>query len=153
MSAFFGIGLTYVLALILFITSYISKWAFKSFIVVAITLILIILSMGITNYNYLFNRNKFTPIAMNDWILGKEIKNNSEPGSTIITSGTYSIHKGGLDLSPVLYYYSDRQGWTLKKDQFKLESVEKLRQKELSYMLENITREKELETFFCFTKE
>jgi hypothetical protein len=82
------------------------------------------------------------------WSFSRVIKNNSETGSKIITAGTYTIHKGGNDLSPVLYYYSERQGWTLNKDQYSLDFIEALSRKgAVLFAIQNISREKELEDF------
>lgn len=54
----------------------------------------------------------------------ESIKNHN---SKLVTVGNYSVHKGGNDLSPVLYYYADMQGWSLEKDDLKLETIEKLK--------------------------
>lgn len=146
LSALFGIGLTYIIAFILSVISNLNKWSFKSIKVVVVALIITCSYIIIINYHFFFDRNKYNPVSMTAWILSNEIKSNSEPGSTIITAGTYTIHKGGNDLSPVLYYYSNRQGWTLQKGQFSIEYFEVLKKKGATlFAAENITIEKELE--------
>jgi hypothetical protein len=148
MSAFFGIGLTYCIAAVFTIIDKLSKWSFRYSSMVLPALILTCFYLTYKNHIFLFDRNKFDPVNVNEWNFSKIIRNNSETGSRIITAGTYSIHKGGNDLSPVLYYYSARQGWTLKQDQFSLDSIEILRKKgAVLFAIENISREKELQFF------
>jgi hypothetical protein len=69
------------------------------------------------------------PAHADRWKLATEIKKYSDKNSKLVVVGEYSKHVGGYDLSPVLYYYSDLQGWTLKPEQWTLEYVESLRQK------------------------
>jgi hypothetical protein len=69
------------------------------------------------------------PAHADRWQLATEIKKYSDENSKLVVVGEYSKHVGGYDLSPVLYYYSDLQGWTLKPEQWTVEYVESLRQK------------------------
>jgi 4-amino-4-deoxy-L-arabinose transferase-like glycosyltransferase len=148
MAAFFGIGFTYFISLILWGVSNLTTRTIKSVSVVLAALVLIVPIILMTNYKFLFNRDKDQPMMRNEWILGKEIENHSIPGSTIVTAGAYSIHKGGNDLSPVLYYYSKRQGWSLQNNQFSIDSLEAYKRKGAAFFAaENISREKELKSF------
>ena len=45
--------------------------------------------------------------------LAAAIKKHAQNGSKLVMAGEYTIHKGGYDLSPVTYYYTGLQGWTL----------------------------------------
>jgi hypothetical protein len=60
------------------------------------------------------------------WELGQYIKANLGGSCKLVTLGEYSIHKGGNDLSPVLYYYSGVQGWSLQEGEWDLRRVEEL---------------------------
>ena len=69
------------------------------------------------------------PAHADRWQFATEIKKYSDENSKLVVLGEYSKHVGGYDLSPVLYYYSGLQGWTLKPEQWTVEYVEGLRQK------------------------
>ena len=62
-----------------------------------------------------------------------EIAQDLQPLSTeqtkIVTAGNYTVHKGGNDLSPVLYYYSGLQGWSLERKDWSLEKIKELKSK------------------------
>jgi len=49
--------------------------------------------------------------------------------SKLVTVGNYSVHKGGNDLSPVLYHYSNMQGWSLESEDWDLTTIENLKSK------------------------
>jgi len=63
------------------------------------------------------------------WEVAQELQKYTDPDSKIVVAGEYSIHEGGVDLSPVLYQYSGLKGWTLQPDDWTLEDVEALAQK------------------------
>jgi len=70
------------------------------------------------------------------------------PDSKLVTVGEYSIHKGGNDLSPVLYYYSGLQGWSLQKGDWHLERIQSLIQKGATlFAALNMLREPESDHF------
>jgi 4-amino-4-deoxy-L-arabinose transferase-like glycosyltransferase len=69
------------------------------------------------------------PAHADRWQLATAIKKHTDENSKLVVLGEYSKHVGGYDLSPVVYYYSDLQGWTLKPEQWNLEYIESLRQK------------------------
>lgn len=69
------------------------------------------------------------PAHADRWQFAEEIKKYSDENSKLVVLGEYSKHVGGYDLSPVLYYYSGLQGWTLKPEQWTVDYVESLRQK------------------------
>jgi hypothetical protein len=80
--------------------------------------------------------------------LGSIIKNNINENGKIIALGEYTIHKGGNDLSPRVYYYGNVQGWTLEKNQLSITTIEELRKKGATMLVaRNIFREKELTNF------
>lgn len=76
------------------------------------------------NYNKIFFKS--TGYWLDEKVIAEQIKKFSKTGDKLIVLGGYTIHKGGNDLSPVIYYYSGMQGWTLQKDQWQLRSVEEL---------------------------
>jgi 4-amino-4-deoxy-L-arabinose transferase-like glycosyltransferase len=110
--------------------------------VLAISLIILV-----SGYKYLVVK-KDAPFHPVEWEVARHIKEISGPGDHLITAGTYTIHKGGNDLSPVLYYYSGLQGWTLQKNEWNEDKIGELKAKggtvfAATYML----REPEMERF------
>jgi 4-amino-4-deoxy-L-arabinose transferase-like glycosyltransferase len=69
------------------------------------------------------------------WKLAQQIKQTADPNSKLVVVGEYSKHVGGYDLSPVLFYYSDLQGWSLTSDQWSAERVEELRAKGATHLV------------------
>jgi hypothetical protein len=69
------------------------------------------------------------PAHWDRWAVAQEIDKYSDGNSRLVVVGEYSKHVGGYDLSPVLYYYTGLQGWTLTPDDWDLEHVEELRKK------------------------
>jgi len=70
-----------------------------------------------------------TPAHELRWQFSKEIRKHINYNSKLIVTGEYTIHVGGNDLSPVLYYYTGLQGWTLQKRDWDLKRVHSLIQK------------------------
>jgi hypothetical protein len=60
------------------------------------------------------------------WRFAKQLEQLVDPGGPIVALGEYTIHKGGNDLSPVLYHYANVRGWTLQPEDWDLERVEEL---------------------------
>jgi 4-amino-4-deoxy-L-arabinose transferase-like glycosyltransferase len=148
LSAFFGIGFTYIISFISLLKIDLSKRSFHPFSMVTFGMTLIVFVFLLSNYKLLFKSDKEEPMMKNEWILAKEIQKNSPAGSFVVTAGTYTIHKGGNDLSPVLYYYSNRQGWVLQKNQFTMDYLNTYKQKGATlFAAENISRESELKSF------
>jgi hypothetical protein len=58
------------------------------------------------------------------WALGRRLLALSEPGDTVVFVGEFDARVGGNDLSPIVSYYSHRQGWILEPGQFTLARVE-----------------------------
>jgi len=81
------------------------------------------------NRNNLLQNNKNKPVHGDSWLLAEKIKKSTKPDSRIVMAGEYSIHVGGNDLSPVIYYYSDTKGWTLNNKQWNLDYIDQLRKK------------------------
>lgn len=72
---------------------------------------------------------KNAPAHTANWILAQKIKEVSPDSLKIIMAGEYTIHKGGVDISPVTYYYSGRQGWTIQAGQWNEAVVDNLKKK------------------------
>jgi len=66
------------------------------------------------------------PAHTDRWELAQKITKYSGEESKLIVVGEYSKHVGGYDLSPVLYYYSNLQGWTLTPEDWNLEKIKEL---------------------------
>jgi|GEM_PF-1580698 hypothetical protein len=153
LSAFFGIGLTYLLAAIIHMTGFGANRVYNPLKPVSFCFVLVLSYFTLVNRSFIFGRSELTPIIPRDWALSEAIKKHVDPGAKIITAGTYTIHKGGNDLSPVLYYYSKTQGWTLNKEQLSLDSLKMFVDKgALLFAAENISREKELGEFVGLVK-
>ncbi len=89
--------------------------------------IVIILFIPVLKYRNIFVAD--TPSHWDRWQMAQEIDKYAAPGSKLVVVGEYTRHVGGYDLSPVLYYYTGLQGWTLTSDKWNLDYVENLRQK------------------------
>jgi hypothetical protein len=101
---------------------------------------------------FIYNRHDIMESYPNDLYpvekLAKKITTHIEDGSKIIALGEYTIHKGGNDLSPKIYYYSKTQGWTLEKGQWSVEIIEKLINKGATLLAaRKISREPGLKAF------
>lgn len=81
----------------------------------------------VTKLDQVFPPN--VPAHADRWQLATEIRKYADANSKLVVVGEYSKHVGGYDLSPVLFYYSVLQGWTLKPEQWSVDYVESLRQK------------------------
>jgi len=111
------------------------------------TVLTICLIIIISGYKTL-GVKKDAPFHPVEWEVARHIKEISGPNDRLITAGTYTIHKGGNDLSPVLYYYSGLQGWTLKQGEWNKDKIDELKTKgghifAATYML----REPDMEQF------
>jgi len=76
-------------------------------------------------YKTIFSQESL--IGNGRWILAQKIKKYSNPQTKLIVIGEYSKHVGGYDLSPILYYYSNSQGWTITPDDWNMDKIEALR--------------------------
>jgi 4-amino-4-deoxy-L-arabinose transferase-like glycosyltransferase len=98
----------------------------KKAVLAAIPFVIVLL-VPVTKLDQVFAPNG--PAHADRWQFATEIKKHSDENSKLVVLGEYSKHVGGYDLSPVLYYYSGLQGWTLKPEQWTIEYIEGLRQK------------------------
>ena len=60
------------------------------------------------------------------WEISGIIKNLVPNSSKLVVAGEYTIHKGGNDLSPVIYHYTNLQGWTIQKDLWDVKKIQDL---------------------------
>jgi len=75
------------------------------------------------------------PAHADRWNLAEEIKKSSDANSKLVVVGEYSKHVGGYDLSPVLFYYSDLQGWSLTPDKWNQSHIDELRGKGATHLV------------------
>lgn len=61
-----------------------------------------------------------------EWELARAVRRYADDDGKIVTAGAYTIHKGGNDLSPVLYYYAGVRGWSLQANDWDLSTVDEL---------------------------
>jgi hypothetical protein len=54
------------------------------------------------------------------------VRRYADDDAKIVAAGAYTIHKGGNDLSPVLYYYAGVRGWSLQANDWGLSTVDEL---------------------------
>ena len=88
---------------------------------------LVIIYMPLTKYYLVFE--KHVARDMGRYELAQQIIKYKTSQTKIITAGEYTIHVGGNDVSPVIYYYSGTQGWTLKKGDWEMSTVDSLLKK------------------------
>ncbi len=91
---------------------------------------------------------KEIPVHQNNWLLAEQIKEKAPGATKMILAGGYTIHKGGNDLSPILYYYSGLQGWSVQKGEWHVEMIEQYKNKGATLLAATgYAREKELALF------
>ena len=113
----------------------------------AISITLIVLTFGAVNFNKL-DKSNINVWQKYEWKIAEEIEKHIEKGDKIVTLGNYSIHKGGNDLSPVLYYYSGTTGWSLQKKDWDMTQFEELKNKGAKLIVcLHINREEGLRSF------
>ncbi len=98
------------------------RLAYLGFIVGA----LLICLMAYQRRNDVFTANPQAPADVPRWELAQAIKKYATPSTKLVAAGEYSLNRGGNDLSPVLYYYSGLQGWTLQRPDWHLSKVRSL---------------------------
>jgi len=76
-----------------------------------------------------------SPAHADRWSLAQEIRKTADPDSKLIVIGEYSNHVGGYDLSPVLFYYSGLQGWSLTSEKWSADYIEELRGKGATHLV------------------
>jgi hypothetical protein len=75
------------------------------------------------------------PAHTDRWELAQEIRKTADTDSKLVVVGENSKHVGGYDLSPVLFYYSELQGWSLTPERWTLNDIEKLRDKGATHLV------------------
>ncbi|HEY5371628.1 MAG TPA: hypothetical protein VIJ75_21790, partial [Hanamia sp.] len=109
--------------------SLIAKFSKKNQPVIYFSLsLLIVLAIQFRHFD-LTTTNSTAPVYMQEWQLASIVKKYSNTNSKMVTLGAYSLNKGGNDVSPVIYYYTGIQGWTLQKNEWNVDTVEKLKNK------------------------
>ncbi len=68
--------------------------------------------------------DKEIAVHKTNWLLAEQLRTKAPETKKIVLAGGYTIHKGGNDLSPILYYYSGVQGWSIQKGEWKEEIIE-----------------------------
>ena len=66
--------------------------------------------------------------------LGAELNRLTPPGSLFVNPGAYTIHKGGYDYEPMVFYYAHRKGWVLTPEAFTPEGLERYRAQGAAYL-------------------
>jgi hypothetical protein len=75
------------------------------------------------------------PAHVDRWELAQEIRKSADINSKLVVVGEYSKHVGGYDLSPVLFYYSGLQGWSLTPDKWTPSYIDGLRRKGATHLV------------------
>ncbi len=102
-----------------------SGWAGELAAVLAVVLVV---SMPIRRFDDILHRD-FAPANKLEWEVAMKVREMAGDGALIVTVGAYSIHKGGVDVSPVLYRYANARGWSLIGTNWSAADVEVLRGK------------------------
>jgi hypothetical protein len=74
----------------------------------------------------LFRQDPAEAAHPGQWELSQVIKRHAHGGTKLVTAGEYTIHRGGNDLSPVIYHYTGLRGWSLQRGDWSLAKVEGL---------------------------
>lgn len=83
-----------------------------------------------------------------EWTLAQAIKEQVPGHQKIIMTGAYTIHKGGNDLSPIIYHYSGLTGWTLQEGEWTQNTIDNYEKKGATLLgALYYKREPELENF------
>lgn len=88
---------------------------------------LLVFAMPARNLDVIFGWPASKPVSRTKWDLAHHIQHYTDGDAKLAVLGEYTIHKGGNDVSPVLYYYANRQGWTLLPADWSLATLERLR--------------------------
>mgnify|MGYP006295023017 FL=1 len=92
------------------------------------------LFMGFRSSGRLLEVEPTQPDNMAKWELAEALKATGEDYGPIIALGEYTIHKGGNDLSPGLYYYANTRGWTLQRGDWCMKKVLNLRDRGATHL-------------------
>jgi 4-amino-4-deoxy-L-arabinose transferase-like glycosyltransferase len=123
---FISIGTASVISfLLVFLTQIIKTHNFKiEQLLSAVLCIFLISTIFISNYDGIYWQKSINLKPLE--ILAKKIKKNANEDDKLVAAGEYTIHKGGYDLSPVLFYYANIRGWIIKKDKWDISYVHEL---------------------------
>jgi 4-amino-4-deoxy-L-arabinose transferase-like glycosyltransferase len=95
-------------------------------------------------------RDPLVPAAPGDWRLAQEIRKHARPSDKLAVAGEYTVHRGGNDMSPILYEYTGLQGWTLQRAQWSEREVERLAARGASFFVGSpISQEADLPLFLA----
>jgi 4-amino-4-deoxy-L-arabinose transferase-like glycosyltransferase len=86
----------------------------------------VISTIGFKRWDMIRAQDPSIPYREHKWELAQEIRRFAGPESKLVAVGEYTVHVGGNDLSPVLYYYAGIQGWTIQAGGLDLENVQHL---------------------------
>jgi len=67
-----------------------------------------------------------SPFYWDRWEAARKIDDFANDQTKLIVVGESTKHVGGYDLSPVLYYYANLQGWTLTPDDWNMNKIDSL---------------------------
>ncbi len=80
--------------------------------------------MGVKRRVDIFYKQPLQPADQDKWAIAQVIRANSPGNGKLLTLGEYALYAHGRhDLSPVLYYYSGLQGWSLGDNQWTPEEI------------------------------
>jgi 4-amino-4-deoxy-L-arabinose transferase-like glycosyltransferase len=115
--------------------------------------LLLVTLMQFRHYKPDFSHSNL-PHSLDEWQLSEIVHQYADSNSKLVTLGSYTIHKGGNDLSPVIYYYTGLQGWTLQEKDWDELTVEKCIGKGADLLIGyNINREPGLINFVAKLKK
>ncbi len=86
--------------------------------------VIILIMIPIRRRNSIFrSRESNQAIHPDRWNFAQQILLHTTEESLLIVSGEYTVHVGGNDISPVLFYYTGLKGWNLAERDWTLEEV------------------------------
>jgi hypothetical protein len=91
--------------------------------------LLLVALVPLKRASVIFGRDPAEPANALVWEAGQQLRRLAVPGDKLVAFGEYTVHKGGNDLSPLVYHYSGLRGWTLQSWQWDLDTVAALARK------------------------
>jgi hypothetical protein len=135
-SVFIGLGAQYIVIAILSLLRTIGRSIEiqkRHQIMLLVASLIIVSLLPVQRYDNIIDKDG--PVHWDRWELGEEIKKITDKSSKLIVVGEYSKHVGGYDLSPVLYYYTGLQGWSLTPEAWTLDRIQALRERGATHLV------------------
>lgn len=88
---------------------------------------LLVVPAGLDPAAWVRARDRERPAHPDRWAAAETIRTHTPDSARLVVAGEYDVKKGGNDLSPVLFTYAGRPGWSLQPGDLTAARVEALR--------------------------